>query len=329
MFCLLKIRDYEVDVDILGELEKYDWTKTTVRGEKFLACSPFRLERHPSFAVRLDNGVWIDSGAEDQEWKKGNFVRLLSWLRNETYNETADYLLEYYGPYMLTDTDTLRLNLGLKMETDTGPPMDIDVLDRYRYRHKYLTDRGIGERTQTAFRIGYDPDKKAATFPLLDRYGQLANIKFRSITDKTFWYYPGGQPIWGHVYGLFMLHRVHDRERARRVYIVESEIDALTLWEAGFPAVALGGANMTGKQRDLLLQSPAEEYVIATDNDKAGRKIAESIRRELNGYRTLFEMQLPLSAKDVNDLSQEQLIKATEKVWGPICFSLRCNNIVT
>jgi 5S rRNA maturation endonuclease (ribonuclease M5) len=312
---VIRLRDRDLDVDVLGELWKYDWTDGKIRGEKFLACSPFRSERHPSFAVRLDTGVWIDSGADDETWKKGNFVRLLSWLRNETYEETEEYLLSEYGPVMFTDADALRLDLGLTLGDGERPPLDLGVLERYRYRHKYLTEqRGIDDRTLRAFRVGYDPASRAVTFPWLGRSGELVNIKFRSVRDKRFWYYAGGLPIRDHVYGLYMLHRVQDRARARRVFIVESEIDALTLWMNGFAALALGGANMSAKQRDLLLQSPAEEFVIATDNDMAGKRIAGSIIRQLNGYLPLKELRLPDQVKDVNDLTSRELAEVMESV---------------
>lgn len=169
---MIKLRDRDLDVDVLGELRKYDWKDGKVRGEKFLARSPFRSERHPSFAVRLDTGVWIDSGAEDETWKKGSFAKLLSWLRNETIEETEEYLFSEYGPVMFSDADALRLDLGLTLEAGERPPLDLALLDRYQYRHKYLTEqRGLDERTLQAFRVGYDPATRAATFPWLGRDG--------------------------------------------------------------------------------------------------------------------------------------------------------------
>jgi 5S rRNA maturation endonuclease (ribonuclease M5) len=301
---MLLIKGYRVDVDIARELLRYEWRTPRWTGTKFLACSPFRSERHPSFAVRLDNGVWIDSGSSNEEWKRGHFIKLLAWLRNETWAETGDYLLLEYG-LDLGDVDALKLRLDLDLDNKATEqePLEKSILREYLFRHPYLGRRGIGERVQRQFRIGYDRRHRAVTFPWYDKAGNLINVKFRSVDDKRFWYFGDGLPIKKHLYGLDHIHRV----RAQRAFIVESEIDALTLWEQGYVAVALGGANLTPRQRDLLIQSPVEELVVATDNDRAGEEIARTITFELNGYLTVKRLDLPDHIKDINELTPKEL----------------------
>lgn len=309
---MLTIRGRSVEVDVAQELMKYEWAKVRWAGDKFLAGSPFRNERRPSFAVRLDTGVWIDSGASDEDWKKGNFVKLLAWLRNETYEEAEEYLLSAYDSIGLADVEGLRLDFGaLRLERSNRLPLNPAILAGYKYRHPYLEQvRGIAERYQRGFQVGYDPKARAVTFPWFDRGGQLVNIKFRAVADKRFWYFPGGQPIRDHLYGL---HHIQ-RKRARRAFIVESEIDCITLWQAGFPAIALGGANLTTRQRELIIQSPLEELVTATDNDAAGRLIADSINRQLSGYLAIWEMPIPTEKKDVNDMTRDELVWSAEQI---------------
>ena len=301
------IRGHNVEVDIAKELRNYDWSRPRWTGSKFLACSPFRAERVPSFAVWLDSGTWNDSGADDEDWKSGNLVKLLAFLRNESYEETEDYLLtEYCVSY--GDVESLRLNIDLTQTETKAVPLDPNILTCYSFRHPYLTEqRSIDEKWQQGFRVGYCKRSRSVTFPWFDYRGDLVNIKFRSVTDKIFWYYRGGQPVKNHIYGLNFVHKT----KKSRVFIVESEIDAITLWQTGHAAVALGGANMTQRQRDLLLQAPIEELVIATDNDRAGRKIADSIVKQLSGYLTLKTITLPEQVKDVNELSRERLIEIT------------------
>ncbi|MTV50022.1 toprim domain-containing protein [Heliobacillus mobilis] len=309
---MIALHNQDIDVDIASELRLYDWNRPRWTENKFLACSPFRPERHPSFAIRLDTGVWIDSGSDDAEWKKGNFPRLLSWLRNETYEETVEYLIEHYG-VQTADADSLQLKIRLlTLEAESRTPLHSNVLIPFQYRHPYLGDqRGISENMQRTFQIGYDRKRKAITFPWFDRAGNLVNIKFRSVRDKIFWYYEGGQPIRDHIYGLNYVVR----SRKEQVFIVESEIDALTLWQAGFGAVALGGAHLSTRQRDLLIRLPIKELVIATDNDLPGKRLADSLIEQLGGQLSLKTLVLPSYAKDVNVLSQEALLQ--------ICHSLR------
>lgn len=305
----MRLRGYEVQVDFAAELEKYEWRRPRWAGKKFQACSPFRNERHPSFAVHLETGVYIDSGSQNEEWRKGNFAKLLAYLRNETYEETVDYLLETYCS-ALGNLEKLRLTFDLALADEARKPMDVAVLDDFMYRHPYLNScRGIEEKWQRAFRVGYDWKHKAVTFPWYDRRGNLVNIKFRSVEDKRFWYYGDGHPIKNHVYALNFIYRAKETT----AYVVESEIDAITLWQAGFPAIALGGANLTGKQRDLLLQSPVETFVLATDNDKAGRRIARTLIDELSGFKTVLIIKLPDHVKDINDMTRNELLKVIGK----------------
>ena len=301
---MLNIRGRNMEVDIPKELRNYDWARPRWTGSKFLACSPFRAERIPSFVVWLDIGTWNDSGAEDEDWKSGNLVKLLAFLRNESYDEAEDYLLtEYCASY--GDAESMRLSIDLTQPQTHAVPLDPRVLAGYSFRHPYLTQqRGIEEKWQQGFRIGYCKRSRAVTFPWFNYKGDLVNIKFRSVTDKIFWYYTGGQPLRNHIYGLNFVHKT----RKKRVFIVESEIDAITLWQNGHAAIALGGANLTRRQRDLILQSPIVELVIATDNDRAGARIADSLVDQLSGYLDIKKLILPDDIKDVNELSREQLL---------------------
>ena len=84
----IKIRGQTVNVDIQSELEVFEWSRPKWSESKLIACSPFRYDHSPSFFVNLDGdyaGTWGDSGAYDDEWSKGGFIKLLSFLRRETY----------------------------------------------------------------------------------------------------------------------------------------------------------------------------------------------------------------------------------------------------
>ena len=113
----LKVNGYMIEVDYPAELEPYmdRLDKVRVRGEKVQACSPFRNESHPSWAVNLDNGSWVDSGADKESDRKGSFITLLAHFRGESYEDAANYLLDKYT-HLLDDTEGLQLNLNLQIE---------------------------------------------------------------------------------------------------------------------------------------------------------------------------------------------------------------------
>ncbi|MED4841538.1 toprim domain-containing protein [Weizmannia sp. CD-2023] len=307
------IRGYEIQIDYLRELKKYEWEHAKWTETRLICRSPFRYEKHPSFAVNLETGVWIDSGG-DGDYYKGNFVSLVSFLRNETYVESEEYLLETYDQLHYRDADELELDFeGWVQPKQTYEKLDEVILKKFAYRCSYLEQRGIAEIYQRAVKIGYDPQHRAISIPWFDKNGDLVAIKFRSVLDKRFWYYSGGQPVRNHLWGMWLVHLKH----AKRVFIVESEIDALTLWAHKIPAVAVGGSSMTDKQRKLILEGDVETIVLATDNDRAGRRLADSIRDKLNGFVNIEKMWFPAKYKDVNDLPPELLIqcaKNTEEV---------------
>lgn len=293
--------EYELPVDVLEEISYYDWYRARTKPNEMVACSPFRNETSPSFSINLETGLWIDFGSADL-YSKGNLVTLLSYLRNETPQEVEDYLLEKYG-IDLSDVDKLELNFNFEVGTEIDTIIDIETYKQYAFRSPYLKGRGISEKVQRAFKVGFDKKSGAVAFAWLDIEGNIVNIKFRSTKSKQFYYYPTGQQLRNHIYGMNFIYKM----KPETVYLVESEIDCLYMWSHGFPAIALGGSKISDKRKQLLLRCPAKRIVLATDNDAVGNEIREKVKRLLVGYKELHEITLPNNVSDVNDLSSEQL----------------------
>ena len=301
----LKVNGHLIEVDYPAELELYmdRLEKVRIRGEKVQACSPFRYEKHPSWAVNLDNGSWVDSGATEEGDRKGSFVTLLAHFRGETYEETADYLLEKYA-HFLDDAESLKLTLNLSLNEP-----EVAVLGQEKYGgvvgkpSQYLLNRGIKEKTQRYFQTGIGSKGNCVALPWHDKAGRIINIKYRSITGKEFWFSSGGQPIKHHVYGLFAVLNL----KVKEVWAVESEIDALYLWSLGIPAIAFGGASMNEIQKMLILNSGIESLVIATDNDVVGQRFGQVLKEEFAGILDLKRVIFPEGAKDMNDLNPDEI----------------------
>lgn len=295
--------EYELPVDVLEELNFYNWNRARVKTDEMVACSPFRDDGSPSFSINLTTGLWIDFGSADYN-SKGNLITLLSFFRNETHYEVENYLLEKYG-IDLSDTDKLELNVDFSIDTEISTIISIDDYKKYAFRSPYLAGRGITEKVQRAFKIGFDKQANAVAFAWLDYMGNIINVKFRSTKTKQFFYYPEGQPIKDHIYGMNFIYKMG----IEKAYIVESEIDALYLWSYGFPAIALGNSKFNDERKKLLLRSPIKTLVLATDNDVVGKEVREKIIKAVYGYKELEDLVLPDNAKDVNDLKPEQLIE--------------------
>jgi DNA primase len=290
----IKIRSHSVDVDVRTELEQFEWTRPKWSADKLIAASPFRYDKSPSFFVNFTGeyaGCFGDSGAYDQEWESGNFTKLLAFLRNESYEETEEYLLGEYGYTESSDAVTIR-PLSLVIQRNRQP-LNADILAKYTEDFTYLKNRGISERVQRQVGVLYDRESRAAVIPWRSAKNNLANVKFRTVYGKTFWYYKGGRPIRELVYGIDQAHPT--------TIICEAEIDALSWMEAGHVAVAVGGASFNGWKRDLILRSPIEELIIATDNDKAGGKLRNEIETAMKGHVRVRQAYVRADCKDANE----------------------------
>jgi DNA primase len=313
----IKIRSHSVDVDVRTELEQFNWTRPKWSADKLIAASPFRYDKSPSFFVNFTGeyaGTWGDSGAYDQEWASGNFTKLLAFLRNETYEETEEYLLGEYGRKETGETVTIRpVKLAIQRYRQ---PLNANILEKYTEDYSYLSKRGISERVQRQMGVLYNPQQKATVIPWRLPSSGLANIKYRKTYGKTFWYEKGGWPIRELVYGI-------DQAKATTI-ICEAEIDAMSWMEAGYAAVAVGGASFNNWKRDLLLRSSIEELIIATDNDKAGGKLRREIEVAMRNHVRVRHAYVRAECKDAN----EALVKfGVTALQAAVCKSERSKGL--
>ncbi|MDQ0270781.1 toprim domain-containing protein [Cytobacillus purgationiresistens] len=305
------IRGQSLHIDIRGELEKFDWTRPTWSNDKLIAASPFRYDKSPSFFVRLEDygdypaGTWSDSGSYDDEWSSGNIVKLLAFLRHETYEEVEEYLLASYG--FTTDSTDIKLKpIRLKVQWVRQPLKD-GLLADYRQDYSYLESRGISAEIQRQAGVLYDAKSQAVVIPWRLPNGELANVKYRKTRGKVFWYERGAVPIRELVYGLELA--------TAQTVICEAEIDAMSWRQAGYSAIATGGASFNEWKADEIKRSAVEELIIATDNDKAGEKLRAEIEKSMRGRVRLRNAYIDAresnggSLKDAN----EALVKYGEE----------------
>jgi DNA primase len=291
-----------VAVDITAELMRYDWEKARWTSDRLVAVSPFRYDKTPSFYVYTEDtasaraGDWGDAGAADTDHSRGGFVRLIAFLDRTTTEEAAEYLLAKYSAEYLRDTITLtvpRLRINAPKVTD----IKRSILAEYSYRSPYLETRGISEAVQRLCEVGYDRKRRAVTIPWFNADGSLANVKYRRVDSKAFWYAKGGRPIGSLIYGINVVYN----RAIKRAVIVEAEVDAMTLMSVGIPAVATGGSNFNAVKRDIIVRSPLEEIVVIRDNDAAGRAWQRKVIAELAPYLRVKVATVSGRYKDVNE----------------------------
>lgn len=175
--------------------------------------------------------------------------------------------------------------------------LDESILNNYMYYHPYMWQRGLSKEVVDRFGIGYDKSHNAITFPVWDEKDRLVMITSRSVATK---YFHIQSDVDKPVYLLNFINRYN----IDKVYVVESQINALTLWSWGYPAIALFGTG-SSYQYKILNQCGIRNYILCFDGDQAGDKgrdrFVQNIRKDvLVSYRRLPR------GKDVNDLTREQ-----------------------
>ncbi|MEH7521732.1 toprim domain-containing protein [Bacillus sp. JJ1503] len=295
---IVHVRKQPIDIDVEAELREFNWTRPRWTSDKLLAASPFRYDQTPSFFVRLEPygdwpaGTWSDSGAYDTEWASGGLVKLLSFLRNETYEETEEYLLNAYG--FSYDTTDIKIKPPRLKFQRVRQPLNERVLADFTENYSYLESRGISADVQRQMSVLYDERNRAVVLPWRLPDGRLANVKYRKTRGKVFWYDRSGAgiPVRDLIYGI---------EKVAPVTVLcEAEIDAMSFRQAGYAAIAVGGASFNAVKRDLIMRSPIEELIIATDNDKAGGKLRTEVEQALRGLLRIRHAYVT-GGKDANE----------------------------
>lgn len=156
----------------------------------------------------------------------------------------------------------------------------------------WLKSRGITDAAIAAYRVGASKDGRAVVFPHW-RDGAMVNFKIRDCADKKrMMTFPGGEPcLWG--------WQVIDANQ-RSIVICEGEIDAMTLWQCGIPAVSVfsGVSNLGWIEADHDHIERFSDIVICMDMDDAGKAAARKIAERLGLDRCRIAK---LPHKDAND----------------------------
>lgn len=109
------------------------------------------------------------------------------------------------------------------------------------------------------------------------------------------------------------------RNATRPLFIVEGEIDAISFYAVGGQAVGLGSTSNIDKLIEELSkagrQRTREPFIIALDNDDAGRKATETLTAGLDHLRIKYTIANPAGEyKDANEALQKDPAGFTERV---------------
>lgn len=320
----------EININIERYLRK-NGIQYHMVGNNAMMCCIFHKDANPSFGIDVTTGVYhCFSGSCGA---KGNIVKFVQKIEHlESYGEAESWIKMKYGINPDNVNEPLELIFSDEKDKQIIKYIDEATLKKFDFRHPYLEGRGISELWQRRFRIGYDKSRGSITIPWLDRQSRCLAIKERSVVGKAFSYInpnkdgPNSYTLFGinHV-----ARKVKEHSEGIMAVIVEAEIDAIYLWQCGYYALALGTSHITKGQLKEFKNLNIKTFVVATDNDDAGRTIAKELAEALNWIPDirLVDWSLFPDIKDINQLPQEKVAALINSMFTFVAQSWNNVNI--
>lgn len=222
-------------------------------------------------------------GAHFNDWDEA-----LSLLLGVTKAE-AHAVAPHYSSESL---DAYRERAALEARRDPLPPAYADIYYRNlyktrRHRLEWLYARGLTDETIALAKLGHSGTH--FTIPLFDANGNLLSLRFRKDDEyvpdededgKAFPKYSGMKGRNGlYLYGEWLLsQRPYDF-----TFVTEGELDALRLWQDGYPAVSATNGARQARNAPILLRRlfpTVRRLLVATDGDGPGTEAAAAVSAE-------------------------------------------------
>lgn len=224
------------------------------------------------------------------------------------FKEQEQYIKDHFG---LTDDDIVHMPMPERTERpkveeidpsidpyNLNPEMSTETTNLLRYvtEYDYLRKRGISDETAKAYNVGYESDGSYVVFPTV---GKSLNKRNTDPIAKN--RYLKAKDLKSEPFNLASLNH------SDPVFIVEGEIDALSILETQHGAIGLGGVN--GAERFLewikafkRVNKPVPPLILSFDNDEAGRSGAELLKKDLEALDLLVtKSNICGDLKDPND----------------------------
>ena len=214
-------------------------------------------------------------------------------------SDARNWLIKNYGELTSSPTELLNIDQAITFTKQSYKnKLNESVLATFENYCPYLQARKLSRQTCEKFKVKYDPTNKQILFPVYDENNNLVMITRRSTLTKQF-HIPSDveKPI-------YLLNYIKENN-IKTVVLVESQINALTSYEYGIPAIATFGCNITDKQFTILNKSGIRHYILCFDGDAAGRKGAETFKKNIRKDVFVTDIIMP-PKKDLNDLSKDE-----------------------
>ncbi len=199
-------------------------------------------------------------------------------------------------------------------------------LEKMMPHHDYWVGRGVSEDTLALFGGGvvYEGKmKNRYVFPIYDYKNNLVGVSGRDLVNDP----ESKRPKWKHIgdkgqwkYPMQVNNKII--RKAKKIIVVESIGDMLSLWEAGIKNVAVSFGLQIGLGLiNYFLRIDAQKIYLAFNNDveknSAGNQAAEKNLNRLTRYFDQEQIEIALPDEgDFGEMSVEQILEWKSKKYG-------------
>ena len=298
----------------------------------FRCFSPTHEDKHPSMSFYKKGNICNCFACGE----KYNIFSLVGMEYNlKGFKEQKEKVIELYkNKELIQDINaTIYSKKNTKVELESAPQQKetkerkYPELDYYYLECKkrisetdYLQRRGISIEVQDRYNIGYDPNFKNNTWKAIiiptTHYSFTARNTDINSEDRL------RKVGKSEIFNYWEL----EQNKKENFYIVEGEIDALSIAEVGKKAIALGSVNnvnlfISKLKNDL----PGNKFYLMLDNDEQGIKAQEEL------YNKMKELNLNIENTKVLDKYKDpnEFLVADRNNFIKALNELEINKVIT
>lgn len=317
------------DVSLLDYIESATGTDAKRYGKStFIKPCPFCHKNKHHFSINEEGNYY---NSFNNCVPGGTIIDFMMHYEHLSKEDAIKKLLEMAN---LTPEQEEKTMKSTKEKNVTKPvEKEIDFTDLIEQAHlkiqqtDYFVNRGLTSKTISKYKLGYA--EEGFTFAIKNHSAiQEKENEF----SKAYKYF---LPIWNSEgrcsYFLTRIddslktdkmHKIHNlkgrtmqllNERYLQgigqqdvIFVVEGYIDALSIEEVGYPAIALNSVVNANRFSELVKENEKAlqniTFIVIPDGDEAGARLIENINTKLNDVNVKYELcELPGGYKDVNE----------------------------
>ena len=298
----------------------------------FRCFSPTHEDKHPSMSFYKKGNICNCFACGE----KYNIFSLVGMEYNlKGFKEQKEKVIELYkNKELIQDVNaTIYSKKNIKVELESAlqqketkerkhPELDYYYLECKKRMSEtdYLQRRGISIEVQDRYNIGYDPNFKNNTWKAIiiptTHYSFTARNTDINSEDRL------RKVGKSEIFNYWEL----EQNKKENFYIVEGEIDALSIAEAGKKAIALGSVNNVNLFINKLKNDlPGNKFYLMLDNDEQGIKAQEEL------YNKMKELNLNIENTKILDKYKDpnEFLVADRNNFIKALNELEINKVIT